>query len=342
MTDYLKDYDFDLPDSLIAKFPATPRDSSRLLEYKNQAISDLYFYDIVDRVPANTVFILNDSKVVKARLKFKIDGKDVEIFFISNKSNEFIHVLCSPGKLFKKDFCFTLPGGYSAIVSKVLEDGSRVIKVNGVSNLYSYLNTYGETPLPPYINAENPNSFHDSYQTVYAKNYGSVAAPTAGLHFTDSLMSKLKAKGCKFVYVTLNVGLGTFMPVRVDSIRDHKMHSECFNLSSESADLLNDYKEKNYEFVAVGTTSLRVLQSAYDYEKKLFICGESETDIFIYPGFNKFVIDALITNFHLPKSTLFMLVAAIVGIDKGKEIYNHAINKQYRFYSFGDASILWL
>jgi S-adenosylmethionine:tRNA ribosyltransferase-isomerase len=199
---------------------------------------------------------------------------------------------------------------------------------------------HGNVPLPPYIDNPDPNSYEAQYQTVYANKYGSVAAPTAGLHFTPELINSLKNYGVEFLTVTLDVGIGTFMPVRVDNIQDHVMHAEYFEVSEDVALKLNQYKSENRFLISVGSTSFRVLHSCYDFENGFFTPKVGTTDIFIYPGYSSFVVDAIITNFHLPKSTLFMMLSAIVGLDEAKRIYLHAIQNKYRFYSFGDPSLI--
>lgn len=339
----LMDFDFDLPEDMIAKEPVFPRDASKLLVYKSGLVVDAIFSDIVDFVPEKTVFILNDTKVIKARLKFKLKGKEVEVFFVKQVSEDSYSVLVRPGKMFKLGDKVILPADLEVEVVEINNDGSRVFKIGDLEfNLIDYLDKHGEIPLPPYMKQENPSKYELSYQTVYAKNYGSIAAPTAGLHFTNELIEVLKCRGAKFLFVTLNVGLGTFQPVRVEKIIDHNMHYESFSITEETAKTLNKYKKEGYKLVSVGTTTLRVLQSSFNFEKSEFECMDSETNIFIYPGFENWVVDGLITNFHLPKSTLFMLIAAIVGLKEAKQIYEHAKINKYRFYSFGDANLLWL
>lgn len=341
----LETYNFDLPDSCIADSPVVPRDNSKLLVYSNKKISDAKFNELASFLPENTVLILNDTRVLKARLKFLVKNKLVEVFFVEKIADFEFRVLVKPGKLFKINFEFLLPGELPAKVTSIDAEGFRVIKLSPVDDsfdLNSYLEKFGEIPLPPYIKVDNPSDYDEKYQTVYANQYGSIAAPTAGLHFTPELIQKLISIGFKFEYVTLNVGIGTFMPVKVENILDHQMHSEMFTMSEETAKRLNQYKQESRFFVAVGTTTMRVLQSSYDFDKNLFVAKSSNTDIFIYPGYNDFIVDALVTNFHLPKSTLFMLVSAIVGIDNAKDIYSHAILNGYKFYSFGDSSLLFI
>jgi S-adenosylmethionine:tRNA ribosyltransferase-isomerase len=342
-SDFLKDYNFDLPKDLIAVSQVVPRDASKLLVYKNRNIEDTIFRNISTMIPVNSVFVINDTKVMKARIKFNNNGRKSEVFFVDKVDSFSFTALVSPGKIYKVGTRHILPGGIEIEIIKVNEDGSRVIKVldEGLE-LHSYLDEYGLVPLPPYMNIEDPNSYEAQYQTVYAERYGSVAAPTAGLHFTPELIAKLKAEGVEFVNVTLDVGIGTFMPVRVDKISDHKMHSENFSISKETAYKLNKFKDESRLIISVGTTSFRVLHSMYDHENNSFKSGNGSTDIFIYPGYKDFVVDAILTNFHLPESTLFMLISALVGIDEAKRMYNHAVTKRYRFYSFGDSSLIYL
>ena len=343
MSNQLSDYFFDLPDNLIANFPVVPRDSSKLLHYENGVISDYLFSDLVDILPINTLLIFNDTKVIKARLKFFFGSKNCEIFFATDMGDNHFEVLCKPSRVFSLNATIELPGGVTAYVESITSDGLRILKIlNKNFDLIAYLDTFGQIPLPPYIDISNRavSDYDALYQTIYARNLGSVAAPTAGLHFTDELMSKLNLKGIRFAFVTLQVGLGTFMPIRTANILDHNMHTEKFFVSKENADLINNCKISGFKIVSVGTTTLRVLQTLYYYNRKI-VDGFGETDIFLYPGFEDWYIDGLITNFHLPKSTLFILVSALVGLDTAKFIYKHAISNLYRFFSFGDSSLLW-
>jgi S-adenosylmethionine:tRNA ribosyltransferase-isomerase len=342
MSHNLKDYYYNLPPELIATAPAEPRDSSKLLVYKKSTneLTEDRFYNIKKYLPAKTVLVFNNSKVFKARLKFEYNSKHVEVFFAEKKSDSEYLVLVKPGKLFKLDSVVSLPGNYSLKVKEIFEDGSRMIEVlESDFDLYSYLEQYGDTPLPPYIKVDDANSFTDRYQTVYAKDYGSVAAPTAGLHFTESLIAELKQSGVEFLEVTLNVGLGTFKSVKTENIKDHLMHSESFEMTPSTAEKLNELRTNGYAIVPVGTTSIRVLQSCFNFESNKFVANTGDTDIFIYPGFDKWIISGMVTNFHLPESTLIMLVSAYLGIDKTLELYEYAVANKFRFYSFGDACL---
>ncbi len=328
----LSDFDYQLPEKLIAQSPASPRDHARLLVYEKQsgAITDDYFYNIGNYLPEKTRLVVNNSKVEKCRLLFE-DGKK-ELFVTSVSDNNTIEALVRPGKKFRAGKTVFLADGISGEVINVADDGLRTIRLSCDLDDPD-LEPYKHTPFPPYI--EQNESLADEYQTVYAKDLGSKAAPTAGLHFTDHLLKKLKAQGIKKSEVTLHVGLGTFAPVKTDDISEHKMHSEWYQLDKKTSDELNN----TAHITAVGTTSIRVLESLSNAERN-FAPGSGETDIFITPGYQFKAVDALITNFHLPKSTLLMLVAALTGFDEMHRIYKHAIAEEYRFYSFGDAMLI--
>ena len=328
----LSDFDYYLPEELIAQSPAHPRDHARLLVYdrKEGSITDDYFYNVGDYLPHNTTMVVNNSKVEKCRLLFD-DGKK-ELFVTSVSNNNTIEALVRPGKKFKKGREVELTEGVTAKVLNIAEDGLRTLELSCDMD-DPKLEAYKHTPFPPYI--EQDESLSDEYQTVYAKDLGSKAAPTAGLHFTDELLQKLKHRGIKKSEVTLHVGLGTFAPVKTENLEDHTMHSEWFQLTQSTCDLLNRARH----ITAVGTTSIRVLETAVN-ENKEFSPESRETDIFITPGYRFKAVDALITNFHLPKSTLLMLVSALMGFEEMKRVYEHAIKEEYRFYSFGDAMLI--
>ena len=332
MTYTLSDFDYLLPDELIAQKPATPRDHSRLLVYDRQKgeILDDYFYNIGDHLPPKTSLVVNNSKVEKCRFLFN-DGK-IEIFVTKAVNNKTVEAMVRPGKKFKPGKTFDLPGGITAKTLSVAEDGIRNIELSHSLDDPA-LEPYKYTPFPPYI--ERDESLADRYQTVFAKDLGSKAAPTAGLHFTPELLEKLHKQGIEKKEVTLHVGLGTFAPVKADKIEDHIMHSEWYRVTNKQAEALNRSKS----ITAVGTTSVRVLESLPKKEGK-FIAGSGDTDIFITPGYKFKSVDHLITNFHLPKSTLLMLISAFVGFEEMKRIYRHAIEEKYRFYSFGDAMLI--
>lgn len=333
----LNSYNFDFSEELIARYPADPRDSSKLMVFDKSAssIKEVLFRDIVDFLPKNSLIVFNETRVLPARVF--IDNK--EIFFLEMINENTFVCLVRPGRFFKKDKNISL-NGFNLNVLSVEEDGSRVVEVSN-GTVVEFLDKCGTTPLPPYMKhkAEEAEQLKDKYQTVFAKKGTSIAAPTAGLHFTEDLLSKLEEKGHGLVKVNLNIGYGTFEPIKVDNILEHKMHTESYVVSKEAADVLNNARENGQKIICVGTTSLRCLQSCYDYEKGLFEDGESETDIFIYPGFEKFVVDGLVTNFHLPKSSLLMLVAAFIGYENVMNVYKKAVENKYRFYSFGDACL---
>ena len=335
MSNDINDYNFDLPDDLVSQKPYDDRPESKLLVVKNNSLIDSKFKNLFDYLPKNTVFIFNDTKVVQARIIF--DKK--EIFFLEKISENSFIGICKPGKKFKKGKIHKFKN-YEIEVLDVLIDGRRIFKIHNLEiSIEEFFEKFGNTPLPPYIKTQNPNQYRENYQTVYSKNSGSVAAPTAGLHFSNEMISRIQSE-YDYVNVTLHVSLGTFKPIDVEDLNNHKMHSEQLIYDQQTLDKLNFYVSNNYFIVAVGTTSLRFLQSLYDAKQNKFIAKGESTDIFIKPGFNDFCIDALITNFHLPKSSLFVLVSAIMGLDRMKSAYEHAISKKYKFYSFGDCSLL--
>lgn len=338
----LDKFDYNLPPELIAQTPADKRDHSRLLVYKDGKIEHKHFYDIIDYFKSGDVLVLNNSKVFPARLIGKKEtGGKVEIFLLKEKSGDTWECLVGHTKAsiglkvtFKND-----------LQAELIEnlDNSWLVKFNKKGNeLMDCIQEIGKTPLPPYIKTEDSINIKERYQTVYADKMGSVAAPTAGFHFTDELLDKLKEKGVQIEYVTLHVGMGTFAPVKVEDITKHKMHSEYYEIKEEVWNKIQKAKRDNRRIISVGTTATRVLESA---AIKMQLSGF--TNIFIYPGYEYKIVDSLITNFHLPKSTLLMLVSALLedrgssdGIKDLKKIYREAIEEQYRFYSFGDAMII--
>jgi len=328
----LSDFDYDLPEELIAQEPAHPRDHARLLVYNRAAgqITDDYFYNLLDYLPKKTTMVVNNSKVEKCRLLFN-NGKK-EVFILDAANNTTVRAMVRPGKKFKKGSTVELSDEISAEVLDIDEEGIRMLKMHPPLQNSVY-NQHKRTPFPPYI--EQNESLSEEYQTVYAQDLGSKAAPTAGLHFTEELLEKIKERGIEEAEVTLHVGLGTFAPVKADKIENHTMHSEWFEITEETAMQLNQAEH----ITAVGTTSVRVLETCIKRHER-FTSTKTETDIFIRPGYQFEAIDALITNFHLPKSTLLMLVAAFMGFEEMKKIYQHAIDQEYRFYSFGDAMLI--
>ncbi len=328
----LSDFDYNLPEELIAQSPAHPRDHARLLIYDRRSgkITDDHFYNLGKYLPSQTTMVVNNSKVEKCRLLFD-DGKK-ELFITSVRNNNTVEALVRPGKKFKEGKEVELASGITAKITHIAEDGLRTLILSCDLD-DPRIEPFKYTPFPPYI--EQDESLSEEYQTVYAKDLGSKAAPTAGLHFTDELLHKLKNAGVKKTEVTLHVGLGTFAPVKTENLEDHNMHSEWFQLGGKTCEQLNEAKH----ITAVGTTSIRVLETASD-EQRNFSPQSRETDIFITPGYTFKSVDSLITNFHLPKSTLLMLIAAFMGFDEMKRVYEHAIEEKYRFYSFGDAMLI--
>lgn len=335
------DFDYDLPEELIAQHPSSKRDEARMmvLDKKTGDSEDKYFYDIIDYLRPGDVLVMNDTRVIPARLFGHRPEREekIEVFLLNNTENTKWEVLVRPGKKMKIGTEVIFSNELSCKVIDIKEDGNRIVEFyfDGIFN--EILDRLGNMPLPPYIKEKLKDN--EDYQTVYSKNPGSVAAPTAGLHFTKELLEKIEEKGVELAYLTLNVGLGTFRPVNEDEINDHKMHSEFYTLSKDTADIINKAKDEGRRVIAVGTTSIRTLESVYKKNNK--ICEDSGwTDIFIYPGFEFKVVDAIITNFHLPKSTLIMLIAAFTSKDTILDAYNDAVNKKYRFFSFGDCMLI--
>lgn len=337
------DFNYNLPENLIAQTPLEKRDHSKLmvLHKDNGKIEHKHFYDILDFINPGDCLILNDSRVLPARIYGIKDGTGakVEFLLLNQKEKDMWEVLAGPGKKAKPGTSFTFGGGLlKANVLEVTDSGNRIIKFICEENFYSVLDKIGQMPLPHYI-TEKLND-KERYQTVYSNYPGSAAAPTAGLHFTQELLEKAKEKGINIGFVTLHVGLGTFRPVKSETIEDHHMHSEHYELSQQTAELINKTKESGHKVFAVGTTSCRTIESVYKNENA--ICqSEGWTDIFIYPGYKFNVLDGLITNFHLPESTLIMLVSAFAGYDNTMNAYKIAVDKKYRFFSFGDAMLIY-
>ena len=333
------DFYYDLPEELIAQTPVEPRDSSRMLIYDRakKEISHKHFYDVIDYLNEGDTLIVNDSRVLPARIYgTKIPtGANVEFLLLKQKEEKVWETLVKPGKKARTGDKFSFGDGImTATVIDVLEDGNRIVQFECENNFFETLDKIGQMPLPPYIHEKLKDK--ERYQTVYSHELGSAAAPTAGLHFTKELMEKIKDKGVNIGYVTLHVGLGTFRPVKVDDVTTHKMHSEHFEVPKETADLIRETKENGKRVIAVGTTSCRTLESVAKEHGKVVPC-EGWTDIFIYPGFEFKVLDGLITNFHLPESTLIMLVSAFAGYEETMEVYKTAVEEKYRFFSFGDS-----
>lgn len=338
------DFNFHLPENLIAHQPFSPKEETKMLVYKDGAILDQQVINLIDFLQEGDVLVFNDAKVIKAKLSATILRNQAKLNFnLDQEENGLWQALCRPAKKVNIGDELEIAPDFSAQVLEKSDDGFIKIKFDCTDNaLLEKLEKYGEIPLPPYIKRDERNqSDQINYQTIYAANGTAVAAPTSGLHFTNKIFDLLEAKKIKKVFVTLNVGAGTFLPVRADEIKDHKMHEEFFSINDEAAKTINEAKKNGKRIVAVGTTSLRALESAANDEGYLQET-KTKTDIFIYPGYRFKLVDILMTNFHLPKSTLFMLICAFVGKEAGFEIYEHAILRQYRFYSYGDSSLLFL
>ena len=336
---------YDLPEELIAQKPIEPRDASRLMVIDKITgnINHDKFYNIIDYLNSGDCLVLNNSKVLPARI-YGVNistGAVVEFLLLKQKESGIWETLVKPGKKAKIGFNFIFGDKnetfLEAEIIDILPDGNRIIEFKDKINFFAKLEKIGQMPLPPYIKEKLLNQ--SRYQTVYAKDLGSAAAPTAGLHFTTDLLKKIREKGVKIAFVTLHVGLGTFRPVKDDDITNHKMHSEYFILPQETADLINETKKNGGKIISVGTTSCRVLESVYQKFQKI-APYEGQTDIFIKPGYKFGVIDGLITNFHLPESTLIMLVSAFAGYENTMNFYKVAVENKYRFFSFGDAMII--
>jgi S-adenosylmethionine:tRNA ribosyltransferase-isomerase len=334
-------FDFTLPESHIASAPAYPRDSSRMLVV-GDALQDKNIGELIDFLRAGDVLVFNDTKVIPARLLGMRNNAKIEILLHKKISAKEWQCFAKPAKKLRTHDMVAFASDFLAQVKQKYDDGQVLLEFDYPENIFQQkLEKYGSMPLPPYIerNRKADNSDNSNYQTIYARNSGSVAAPTAGLHFTEKLLAAIDAKGVKRVHITLHVGGGTFLPVKTDDTSEHKMHSEYAEISKETAELINAAKKAGRLVIAVGTTSLRTLESAAD-EYGILQEFAGETDIFITPGYKFKIVDALLTNFHLPKSTLFMLVSALMGVKKMQEAYAHAIKNNYRFYSYGDACLL--
>ncbi len=338
----VSDFDYNLPEELIAQTPLEERSSSRLLvlDKKTGEIEHKHFYDILDYLTDNDVLVLNDTKVLPSRIYGKkVDtGAFIELLLLTEEKPNLWKALVRPARRIKVGTKVSFKDGLLvATCLEELEEGERLFQMEYQGIFLEILEEIGTMPLPPYIHEKLADQ--NRYQTVYAKDYGSAAAPTAGLHFTKELLQKAKEKGVEIEYVTLNVGLGTFRPVMVDEIENHHMHSEVYKMTSEVASRLNEAKKKGKRIISVGTTSTRTLESIMKKYGHFVACQEP-TNIFIYPPYEFQAVDALITNFHLPKSTLIMLVSALAGKEKIMHAYQTAVEKKYRFFSFGDAMFI--
>ena len=333
------DFDYELPKELIAQHPMEPRDHSRLLVVNKDsgAIEHKHFYDLIEYLHPGDVLVFNDTRVIPARLHgFKDTGAHVEVFLLTRKDATDWEVLVRPGKKLQVGAKIKFSDELACEVIDHTDFGGRVVRFTYDGIFEEILDRLGETPLPPYITA--PLEDKERYQTVYSRERGSAAAPTAGLHFTKELLQKIKDKGCEEVFVTLHVGLGTFRPVSEEKIEDHKMHREFYTVSQEAAEAVNRAKAEGRRIIAVGTTSVRTLEAACKDGK--LQAGGNWTNIFIYPGYKYQLVDALVTNFHLPQSTLLMLVSALSTREIMLNTYKVAVEEKYRFFSFGDAMFI--
>ncbi len=336
------DFFYELPEELIAQTPVEPRNISRLMKIDRQTgeIIHSHFYNLCDFLKKGDLLVMNDSRVLPARLygEKKDNGTFIEFLLLEQKGDKVWEIICRPGKKAKAGTRFVFGGGrLEAEVIEVKDDGNRIVRFECEGNFFTALEDVGQMPLPPYITAKLEDK--ERYQTVYSKELGSAAAPTAGLHFTEEMLEDLRNRGINTAFVTLHVGLGTFRPVKEDKVLEHKMHSEHYYLPKETADLINQTRANGGRVIAVGTTTCRTLESVATFYDEIAE-HDGYTDIFIYPGYKFKAIDGLITNFHLPESTLIMLVSAFLGYDKTMNAYKTAVEEKYRFFSFGDAMII--
>ena len=337
------DFDFHIPEELIAQTPLEKRDASRLLVVNRETgeFSDRHFDSIIDQLEPGDALVMNNTRVLPARLYGEKPGTGghVELLLLKNTEGDFWEVLVKPAKRLKVGAQVVFGDGrLTATITEELEHGGRIVRFDYQGIFLEVLESLGEMPLPPYIHEKLAD--RERYQTVYAKENGSAAAPTAGLHFTKELLTKIEEKGVKLVYLTLHVGLGTFRPVSVDNLEDHEMHSEFYTLSEEAATTLRNVKANGHRIIAVGTTSIRTLETIGNKFNGEIQADSGWTNIFIKPGYQWQIVDAFSTNFHLPKSTLVMLVSAFAGRELTLKAYEHAISERYRFFSFGDAMFI--
>ena len=336
------DFFYELPEELIAQTPVEPRNISRLMKIDRQTgeIIHSHFYNLCNFLKKGDLLVMNDSRVLPARLygEKKDNGTFIEFLLLEQKGDKVWEIICRPGKKAKAGTRFVFGGGrLEAEVIEVKDDGNRIVRFECEGNFFTALEDVGQMPLPPYITAKLEDK--ERYQTVYSKELGSAAAPTAGLHFTEEMLEDLRNRGVNTAFVTLHVGLGTFRPVKEDKVLEHKMHSEHYYLPKETADRINQTRANGGRVIAVGTTTCRTLESVATFYDEIAE-HDGYTDIFIYPGYKFKAIDGLITNFHLPESTLIMLVSAFLGYDKTMNAYKTAVEEKYRFFSFGDAMII--
>lgn len=358
---HINDFDYELPKELIAQTPAEKRDFSRLMvvDRATGEVEHKHFYDILDYLGPGDCLVLNNSKVLPARLFGVKEGTGAKVEFLLTKriEGDTWETMVRPGKRLKVGDAVNFAGSgsgsdsdgqedklFRAVVKDYGDDGTRIVEFEYDGIFLERLEELGQMPLPPYIERENNKDDRDRYQTVYCRDEGSVAAPTAGLHFTEELLAKAEAKGVKIAYVTLHVGIGTFRPVKVENIEEHHMHFEEYFVNEETAEIINETIKAGGRIVSVGTTSTRTVESAarFDEASGLWLVqpGHGNTDIFIYPGYEFKIIDALITNFHLPKSTLLMLISALYNREDILRVYKIAVEEKYRFFSYGDAMFI--
>ena len=335
------DFYYDLPGELIAQTPVEPRNSSRLMVLPRKGGEPIHkhFYDLPEFLKPGDCLVLNNTRVLPARLYGTREdtGAVVEFVLLRQHGNKLWECLAGPGKKAKTGYKFRFSDKLTAIVTDVLEDGNRMIEFACEGDFFAVLDEVGQMPLPPYIKEKLKDK--ERYQTVYSKDAGSAAAPTAGLHFTKEMLENIRAMGVNIAYVTLHVGLGTFRPVKVEDVTQHKMHTEHYYIPEEAAKTINDTRKNGGRVICVGTTSCRTVESCAKKYGEIKECS-GDTDIFIYPGFEFKCMDGLITNFHLPESTLIMLVSAFAGYDNVMNAYNIAVKEKYRFFSFGDAMLI--
>lgn len=335
------DFFYNLPEELIAQTPVEPRNSSRLmiLSRDSGAVEHRHFYDLPEFLRPGDCLVLNDTRVLPARMYGVREdtGAVVEFVLLRQHGNMLWECLAGPGKKAKEGYKFKFSDKLSAVVTEVMPDGNRMIEFRCDGDFFTVLDEVGQMPLPPYIKEKLKDK--ERYQTVYSKEAGSAAAPTAGLHFTKEMLESIKKSGVNIAYVTLHVGLGTFRPVKVEDVTKHKMHTEHFYIPEEAADIINETKKNGGRVICVGTTSCRTVESCAARYGEIRSCS-GDTDIFIYPGFEFKCMDGLVTNFHLPESTLIMLVSAFAGYDNVMNAYNTAVKEKYRFFSFGDAMLI--
>jgi S-adenosylmethionine:tRNA ribosyltransferase-isomerase len=340
----LESYMFDLPDGLIAQYPAEPRDSARMLAVNRRTgeLQDRIFSNLIDYVQEGDTLVLNDTRVIPARLFARKDtGARIEVFLLKPQGDCW-QVLVKPARRMKTGTIIEFEKS-AQVKAEVIEEldfaGGRLIKFLNCADIYSFIDQAGVMPLPPYINRSAKDQDKQDYQTVYAHYAGSVAAPTAGLHFTTSLLDSIQKKGINIAFILLHVGMGTFRPVSSDDIREHQMHYEYYKMEAETAELLNQTRRAGKKIFAVGTTVVRTLETVYN-EEHGFLAGQGQTNKYIYPGYEFKAIDSLITNFHLPGSSLIMLVAAFAGYKNTMQAYRYAVEQKYRFFSYGDAMLI--